>query len=235
MNSEQYEHHVANVLAGEGWSTTVSRLSGDLGVDVVAERDGRRLAVQAKMYGGSSTKVNAEQIMCLYGAAAYIDCGEMMLATNGRLTSDARRVAEKIGVNIRQIAAEGAAGGAEDPRGGADASFGTIWETRVHPMKGTGVPRSTGAHMQILAVDGAGIRRVTSKGVHQPIPVDIFRWAIERLLAGKELSRQDLRDRHAGRFASAVMDILAAVPEFESSTEARRRVLRLRHDTSRAD
>ncbi|MEJ7787417.1 MAG: restriction endonuclease [Solirubrobacteraceae bacterium] len=152
MNSEQNEHQVANVLAGVGWSTTVSRLSGDLGVDVVAERDGRRLAVQAKMYGGSSTKVNAERIMCLYGAAAYIDCGEMMLATNGRLTSDARQVAEKLGVNIRQIAAEGPAGGAEHPRGGAgNASFGTIWETHVHPMKGTGVPRSTGAHMQILS------------------------------------------------------------------------------------
>lgn len=84
----------------------MSRLAGDLGVDVVAEQRGRRLAVQAKMYGGSATKVNAEQIMCLYGAAAYIDCDEMMLATNGRLTSEAQRVAEKLGVNIRQISAE---------------------------------------------------------------------------------------------------------------------------------
>lgn len=72
-----------------------------------------------------------------------------------------------------------------------------IWESRVHPMKRTGVPRSTGAHMQILAVDGAGIRRVTSTGIDQPIPIEIFSWAIDRLLAGEVVSRQDLRDLRA--------------------------------------
>jgi restriction system protein len=235
VNSEQYEHHVADVLAGEGWTTAVSRLSGDLGVDVVAERDGRRLAVQAKMYGGSATKVNAEQIMCLYGAAAYVDCREIMLATNGGLTSDARRVAEKLGVEVRQIPAERSAARAENPGSGTTGlSFGEIWETRVHPMTATGVARSTGRRMQVVAVDGAGVRRVTSTGVHQLIPIEIFRWAVERLLAGEEISRQDLRDRHAGRFSSAVMDILAAVPEFEGSREARRRVLRVRGDTGGA-
>lgn len=81
--------------------------------------------------------------------------------------------------------------------------------------------------MKILAVDGAGLRRVTSTGIDQPIPIEIFRWAIDRVLAGEVVSRQDLRDRHAGRFSSAVMDILAAVPEFESFTEGRRRALRL--------
>jgi len=228
MNSEQYEHHVATVLAGEGWTTTVSRLAGDLGVDVVAERLGRRLAVQAKMYGGSATKVNAEQIMCLFGAAAYIDCGEMMLATNGRLTSDAQRVAEKLGVNVRQILAQADAAGTETTgSSGNGLSFGMIWESRLDPMKQTGVPRSTGAHMQILAVDGAGIRRVTSKGINQLIPIEIFRWAVDRLIAGEPVTRQDLRDLHVGRFSSAVMDILAAVPEFECFTQGRGRALRL--------
>ena len=228
MNPEQYEHHVAAVLADEGWTTTVSPLSGDLGVDIVAERPGRRLAVQAKMYGGSATKVNAEQVMCLHGAAAYIDCGETMLATNGGLTSDARRVAAKLSVDVRQIPAEPVAGTAARARTDARGlSFGMIWESRIHPLTRTGVPRSTGAHMKILAVDGAGLRRVTSKGIDQPIPIEIFRWAINRVLAGEVVSRQDLRNRHAGRFSSAVMDILAAVPEFESFTEGRRRALRL--------
>jgi HJR/Mrr/RecB family endonuclease len=84
MNPEQYERHVAAELTREGWKTSVSRLSGDLGVDVLAERRGRRLAVQAKMYGASTTKVNHEQVMCLHGAAAYADCPEMMLATDGQ-------------------------------------------------------------------------------------------------------------------------------------------------------
>ncbi|MGI8624458.1 MAG: restriction endonuclease, partial [Solirubrobacteraceae bacterium] len=67
MGPVEYEHHVAEVLAREGWSTAVSRRSRDLGVDVVATRGAERLAVQVKMYGGSATKVNAERVMCLYG------------------------------------------------------------------------------------------------------------------------------------------------------------------------
>jgi Holliday junction resolvase len=231
MNAEQYEHHVAALLTAEGWRTTVSRMSGDLGVDVLAERPGRRLAVQAKMYGASSTKVNAEQVMCLYGAAAYIDCGELMLATNGRLTDDARRVAEKLSIQVRHVAAERVAGSrtsTEVP--GHGLSFGELWESRVQPMKGTGVPRATGAHMRILAVDGTGIRRITSKGEPQPIAIDVFRWAIDHLLAGEVVSRQDIHDRHGGRFSSAVLDILAAIPEFEAITEGRRRAVRLRLD-----
>lgn len=234
MNPEQYQHHVAAILGAEGWTTTVSRMSRDLGVDVRAERPGRRLAVQAKMYGASSTKVNAEQIMCLYGAAAYIDCGEMLLATNGRLTGDASRVADKLGIEVRHVAAEAVA--SNDPDADSLArglSFGTIWESRVRPMRDTCVPRATGALMRILAVDGAGIRRVTSKGSNQMIPIDVFRWAIERLLADEVVSRQDLRDRNAGRFSSAVMDILAAIPEFESLTDGRGRAVRLRFDHAR--
>jgi restriction system protein len=227
MDPQQYELHVAAVLSAEGWTVTVSRMSGDLGVDVLGERPGRRLAVQAKMYGTSSKRVNAEQVMCLYGAAAYIDCGQMMLATDGRLTVDAQRVAEKLGIEVRHIpVATGIRTGADTRR----MSFGTIWERRVRPMQDAGVPRATGAHMRILAVDGAGVRRVTSKGSKQHIPIDVFRWAIERLLAGEVVSRQDLSDRHAGRFTSAVMDILAAIPEFEPVSEGRGRAVRLRTD-----
>ncbi len=235
MNPEQYEHHVAAVLTAEGWTTTVSQMSGDLGVDVIGERHGRRLAVQAKMYGGSATKINAEQIMCLHGAAAYADCDEMMIATDGNLTSQAQRVADKLGVVVRRIAGRALSNDRRVPNRDDAAhaatgplSFGAIWEQRVRPMTGTGVPRATGAQMQVAAVDGSGVRRVTTNGGKQLIPIDVFRWAIERLLAGEVLTRQAIRDRHAGRFSSAVIDILVAIPEFEATTRAGLRAVRLR-------
>ena len=235
MNPEQYEHHVAAVLTAEGWATTVSQMSGDLGIDMIGERPGRRVAVQAKMYGGSATKINAEQIMCLHGAAAYAGCDEMMIATDGNLTPQAQRVADKLGIVVRRIE-----GGAlsDDPRAPntevaphaatGHPSFGTIWEQRVRPMMGTGVPRATGAQMQLAAVDGSGVRRVTSKGDKQLIPIDVFRWAVQRLLVGEVLTRQAIRDRHAGRFSSAVIDILVAILEFEATTQAGLRAVRLR-------
>ncbi len=73
MHPEAYEHHVADVLREEGWTATVTPMGGDWGLDVVAERQGRRLGVQVKRYGGSTRKVNREEIMCLRGAADYQD------------------------------------------------------------------------------------------------------------------------------------------------------------------
>jgi len=224
MNPEQYERHVAAELTREGWKTAVSRLSGDLGVDVLAERRGRRLAVQAKMYGASTTKVNHEQVMCLHGAAAYADCPEMMLATDGQLTAQAQKVAAKLGIEVRHIPSKHSS----TTLGGAPASFGDVWERHIEPMAQTQITRVSGSGMQILTVDGAGVRRLTSKGEPQLIPIELLRWAIKRLLAGHIVTRQDVRDRHAGRFASGVMDILAAVPQFEHVQVGRSRAVRRR-------
>ena len=59
MDPEQYEHHVAAVLRHEGWETVVSRRGRDLGVDILATREDRRLAVQVKKYGESTTKITS--------------------------------------------------------------------------------------------------------------------------------------------------------------------------------
>jgi restriction system protein len=56
------------------------------------------------MYG-EMRPINAQMVMHLYGAAAYQDCSEMMIATNGRVLDDARQVAAKLGVEIRHVPA----------------------------------------------------------------------------------------------------------------------------------
>ena len=55
MRPEQYEYRVAAVLRSEGWQTTITWLSRDMGDDVLAKRTGQRMAVQEKLYGASST------------------------------------------------------------------------------------------------------------------------------------------------------------------------------------
>lgn len=91
MTPEDYEHHVANLLRSEGWEASVTPHQRDHGVDIVAERGGERMAVQAKMFGGSNRPVNAQVVMELYGAAAYADCAIAMIATDGRVLPDAER------------------------------------------------------------------------------------------------------------------------------------------------
>lgn len=78
-----YEHHVAEILRGEGWASTVTPPSSDGGLDVVAERNGDRLGVQAKAYGAGGRRVNAQVVRELYGAAACMDCTASMIATSG--------------------------------------------------------------------------------------------------------------------------------------------------------
>jgi hypothetical protein len=228
MRPEQYEHHVAAVLRSEGWQTTVTRRSRDMGVDVVAERTGQRMAVQVKLYGASSTKVNAEHVMCLHGAAAYADCDRAMLATDGTLSSEAMAVAEKLGIEVRRVPA------IDDPSGGfvsssADGlSFDRIWERYVEPLAGRELIRSAGKTMQILEVDGSGIRRVTTGGTTQRIAIGTFRWVIDRLLAGEIVTRQEIHDRNARQVSSGVMLILSNVPLFELVTRDGLKAIRMR-------
>lgn len=230
MRPEQYEHHVAAVLRSEGWKTSVTRLSRDMGVDVLAEQSGRRLAVQVKLYGASSTKVNAEHLMCLHGAAAYADCHEAMLATDGRLSADAERVADKLGVEVRHIPSVDDSSSnfdaGDDARPGR--SFDHIWERYVEPLAGHELIRSSGKTMQVLEVDGSGVRRVTTGGTTQRITIATFRWVIDRLLAGETVSRREIHERNARQVSSGVMLILSQVPLFELVTVDGLKAIRMR-------
>lgn len=227
MSPEDYEHHVAAVLRTEGWATTVTRLSRDLGVDIVAERAGSRMAVQAKMYGASSTKVNAEQVMCLYGAAAYADCTERMLATDGRFTSEAQVVATKLDVEVRSFRVDAVASSAFPPAPATD-SFRAIWRNHVEPLAGTEIKRDDGKVMRILEVDGSGVRRITTGGTKQRIGIDTFRWAIDCVLAGESVTRKQIHERNPRQVSSGVMLILGRVPLFELVTVGRLTAIRMR-------
>lgn len=141
MTAEEYEHHVADVLAREGWHTEVTPRSGDLGLDVIAQRDGTRLGVQVKKYGGSQRKVNADEVMKLHGAARYRDCDQALLVTDGDCWPAAEAVAAKLQIAIRTIPAldhlEVLSTSAPGESGDRRMSFDTIWSTHVEPLRGT--------------------------------------------------------------------------------------------------
>ena len=226
MTPEEYEHHVANLLRREGWEAIVTPHQRDHGVDIVAERGGERMAVQAKMFGGSNRPVNGQVIMELYGAAAYADCAIAMVATDGRVLPDAEEVAAKLGISIRIIpAATGGAPGALATRARADSAgapttFGEVWQAHVMPLAGTTLTRANGQTNAILRVDDGGIERRTSSGRNQYLQLEIFHWAIEQLLAGATVTREQINDRYAGRASSGIMLILGEIPLFETATVA---------------
>ena len=70
----QFEFLAGEYLKQEGFETEVTQGSADWGVDVFAEKDGKRYAVQVKMYGDCKTKVTRSMMMELYGVMHYFDC-----------------------------------------------------------------------------------------------------------------------------------------------------------------
>jgi hypothetical protein len=213
MTPEEYEHHVAAVLESEGWDTTVTPYIGDHGLDLIGEREGARLGVQAKMYRAANRSVNAAAVMLTYGAGAYADCSHCMIATDGHLLPDANLVADKLGVEIRIIASvpKPSIDQIADP----DLSFSAIWSQYLAPLAGQTLHRSDGSTNTVLQVDAAGVLRTTSRGKTQRIGLEAFRWTIERMLRGDTVLREDINNHCLGRASSGVLLILSAVPIFE--------------------
>ena len=229
VTPDEYEHHVAEVLRADGWSATVTPYVGDHGIDVIAERDGRRMGVQAKTWAGANRKVNAALVMTVYGAAAYADCGEVMIATDAAVLPDAREVAAKLGVQLRFVPADASppSPAASRPAASSALTFGRVWTEHVTALQGRTLTRARGSSNEILSVDGAGITRRTSNGRVQRIDIEIFRWAIERLIRGETVTREEINENYDGRASSGIVLILSALPLFELVKLGSRQALRL--------
>lgn len=94
--------------------------------------------MQVKMYGQASRPINPAIVMLTYGAAAYAECDRSMVATDGRVLDEARKVAVKLAVEIRHVPAF--AGPLADMQSGDSTigavTFGHIWEGDVRALVG---------------------------------------------------------------------------------------------------
>lgn len=236
MTPEEYEHHVADILRSEGWTVHVTSYGRDFGIDVIAERDGRRMGVQVKMYGSARRSVGVPAVMQTYGAAAYADCPAAMIVVDGQVLPQARAVAEKLGIAIRVIpAASMAALGSPRSRGGlavAQVTFGEIWKEAVIPLEGSTLTRTNGKTNEVLRVDNAGLLRRTSTGRTQLIEIEIFRWVIEKLLLGDVVTRDEINHQCPGRASSGIMLVLSELPMVETTKVGAKQAVRLRSSTA---
>ncbi len=91
MTGVEFEHYVAAVLRGTGYSVELTRATGDFGVDLIATRDGVRTAVQCKR---QNRVVNGAAIQQVVAGAAVHDCTATMVVTNHRYTRAAAQLAE---------------------------------------------------------------------------------------------------------------------------------------------
>lgn len=90
MSGGEFEGRLENLFGDLGFVVTRTGASGDFGADLVCERDGERVVVQAKRYEGS---VGIEAVQQVVGATRYYDAGRALVVTNSACTPAATALA----------------------------------------------------------------------------------------------------------------------------------------------
>lgn len=90
MSPEEFEHYCAAVLRQRKWDARVTQLSGDQGVDIVAEKRGLRIVIQCKKY---SKPVGNYAVQEIVAGIAHENARRGVVVTNSDYTAGARRLA----------------------------------------------------------------------------------------------------------------------------------------------
>lgn len=213
MRPDEYEHIVAEHFETKGYKTFVSQYSNDYGVDVFVTKGKEKIAIQAKMFGGSTRPINRQMVMELHGAKDYFECTKAIIATNGRIIDNALEVANKLKIEILNIPAIRTSNNTK--RTTKSNSFENIWEKYVMPLEGKTIKRPDGKTNKIVKVDWSGIQRITSNGKPQKIKIEIFKKTINHLLENEEITRSYINEEYKDRASSSIVLILGNTEIFE--------------------
>lgn len=92
-----YERKCASSLFHRGWTVHPTPKTGDHGADVVAEKGGKRLVVQCKLY---SQPVGNKAVQEVYSALRLYDGTHACVVAPNGFTAQAERAAEGLSVNL---------------------------------------------------------------------------------------------------------------------------------------
>lgn len=91
MTPYEYEQYCGRMLENTGWKARVTQASVDQGVDILAEKDGRRLFVQCKLY---SRPVGNKAVQEISAGKQYEHADIAAVVSNQSFTPAARKLAE---------------------------------------------------------------------------------------------------------------------------------------------
>ncbi|RAU93397.1 restriction endonuclease [Mycobacterium colombiense] len=90
MSGTEFEGFVAAQLRIAGYSVTPTASTGDYGVDLIAKKDGARMAVQCKRLAKAVGVAAVQQVVA---GALHHGCNRTVVVTNQTFTKAARRLA----------------------------------------------------------------------------------------------------------------------------------------------
>lgn len=92
-----FERFCAEALRKEGWATTLTKRTGDQGVDVIAQKAGRIVALQCKLY---SQPVGNKAVQEAFSGAQFVGANAAVVVTNASFTRSAQQLANSLGVHL---------------------------------------------------------------------------------------------------------------------------------------
>ena len=95
MNGQEFEFFLALLFSKMAYQTEITKASGDQGIDVIAEKNGQRIGIQAKCY--SSTVGNSAIQEAVAGKAFY-KLDKVIVVTNNFFSDSAIQLAQSNGV-----------------------------------------------------------------------------------------------------------------------------------------
>ncbi len=90
MTGIEFERYVAKVLPSQGYSRIQLTEHYDLGVDIIAEKEGILWGIQVKRYSGPVKMAAVQQVVA---ALKHYDCSRAMVITNSSFSSSAQDLA----------------------------------------------------------------------------------------------------------------------------------------------
>ena len=97
MGGDEFENFVAKLFSKLGYSTIVTKHSADFGVDIIAEKDGMKIAIQAKCY---SNPVSVSAIQEITAGMKYYSCQRGIVVTNRSFTKAAVELARSNSIQL---------------------------------------------------------------------------------------------------------------------------------------
>ena len=90
MTGIDFENFIVKLFQNKGYTVSTTKISGDNGVDVIAEKEGIRIGIQAKCY---SSSVGNSAVQEVVAGLAYYGCNRGMVITSNYFTKAARDLA----------------------------------------------------------------------------------------------------------------------------------------------
>ncbi|MEG2510284.1 MAG: restriction endonuclease [Chryseobacterium sp.] len=217
MNPRQFEEFVCEHFRQQGYKTELTTYSNDYGIDGFAIKGKQKIAIQSKMYGHTTRKINRQMVMELHGAKDFFDCTKAVIATDGIFLQDALVVAEKLKIEILYLneIKKNTSTSITTTKNKNNKTFEQIWEDYIIPLQGKTLVRKNGETNQIIKADWSGIERKTSNGNNGKIKIEIFKQAVNRLLTDGSITRDYINQNYVGRASSGIILVLSQVPFFK--------------------